>query len=37
VVALGEGQNLHLDPSNLSSPQLHLFEASASGQKVGEV
>jgi uncharacterized membrane protein len=34
VVALGEGQNLHLDPRNLSSPQLHLFEASASGQKV---
>ena len=34
VVALGEGQNLHLDPRSLSSPQLHLFEASASGQKV---
>src|ERR1035438_2067687 len=34
VVALGEGQNLHLDPRNLSSSQLHLFEASASGQKV---
>ena len=34
VVALGDGQNLHLDPRNLSSPQLHLFEASASGQKV---
>ena len=34
VVALGEGQNLHLNPRNLSSPQLHLFEASASGQKV---
>lgn len=34
VVALGEGQNLHLDPRNLNSPQLHLFEASASGQKV---
>lgn len=34
VVVLGEGQNLHLDPRNLSSPQLHLFEVSASGQKV---
>jgi uncharacterized membrane protein len=34
VVALGEGQNLHLDPRKLSSPQLHLFEASGAGQKV---
>ena len=34
VVALGDGQNLHLDPRNLSSPQLHLFEAGASGKKV---
>jgi uncharacterized membrane protein len=34
VVALAEGQNLHLDQRNLSSPQLHLFEASTSGQKV---
>jgi uncharacterized membrane protein len=34
IVALGEGQDLHLDPIKLSSKQLHLFEASASGQKV---
>jgi uncharacterized membrane protein len=31
--ALSEGQNLHLDQGKLRSPQLHLFEASASGQK----
>lgn len=34
VIALSEGQNLHLDQSKLRSPQLHLFEASASGQRV---
>ena len=34
VLALAEGQNLHLDLHKLSSPQLHLFEASASRQKV---
>jgi uncharacterized membrane protein len=34
VIALSEGQNLHLDQSKLRSSQLHLFEASASGQRV---
>jgi len=34
VVALGEGRDLHLDASKLSSSQLHLFEVRASGQKV---
>jgi uncharacterized membrane protein len=34
VIALSEGQNLKLDQSKLRSPQLHLFEASASGQRV---
>jgi uncharacterized membrane protein len=34
LVALGGGRDLHLDPSKLSSQQLHLFEARASGQKV---
>jgi uncharacterized membrane protein len=34
VVALSDGQDLHLDSRNLVSPQLHLFEASTSRQKV---
>jgi uncharacterized membrane protein len=34
VISLGDAQDLHLDRSKVSSPQLHLFEASASGQKV---
>lgn len=34
VVALGDGRDLHQDPSKLSSGQLHLFEASTSGRKV---
>jgi len=34
VVAVGEGKELRLDASNLTSRQLHLFEVSASGQKV---
>lgn len=34
VMALGEGQDLHLDPSKLSTQQLHLFEANVSGKKV---
>jgi hypothetical protein len=34
LIALGDGRDLHLDRSKLSSPQLHLFEASVSGQKV---
>ena len=34
VVALGEDQDLHLDPAKLSAGQMHLFEARASGQKV---
>lgn len=34
MVALAEGQDLHLDPSKLSPRQLHIFEARALGQKV---
>ena len=34
VVALGENRDLHLDTSKLNSRQFHLFEVSASGQKV---
>lgn len=34
VVVMGEGQDLHLDPSKLSPRELHLFEARAAGQKV---
>src|ERR1035441_10432631 len=34
VVALAEGENLHLDSNTLVSRRLHLFEASGSGQKV---
>jgi len=34
VIALSEGENLHLDQSKLRSSQLHLFEASDSGQRV---
>lgn len=33
VVVLKEGQDLHLDRSKLSSSQLRLFEANASGQR----
>ena len=33
VVALGDGQDLHLDPDKLGPKQLHLFEASVSGRK----
>lgn len=33
VVALGEGQDLHLDASKSSLRQLHLFEVSAMGKK----
>lgn len=34
VLALGDSRILHLDPGKLGLSQLHLFEASASGQKV---
>ena len=34
VVAVGDGQDLHLDRARLNSRQLHLFEVSSSGQKV---
>jgi uncharacterized membrane protein len=34
VVALSEGQNLHLDPAKLGPGQLHLFEARVSGHEV---
>jgi len=34
VIAISEDQNFHMDQSKLRSPQLHLFEASASGQRV---
>jgi hypothetical protein len=34
VIALADGQNLHMHPHRLSSPQLQLFDANASGQKV---
>lgn len=33
VVAVGEGQDLHLDPAKLNLRQLHLFEVRAAGQK----
>jgi uncharacterized membrane protein len=33
AVVLAEGRDLHLDASKLSPPQLHLFEARASGQR----
>jgi hypothetical protein len=33
-VALGPGQDLHLDKSRLQNGQIHLFEASTSGQKL---
>ena len=33
-VALGSGQDLHLDKSKLQNRQIHLFEASTSGQKL---
>ena len=33
-VALGDGRDLHLDKSELQNGQIHLFEASASGQKL---
>jgi len=33
IVSVGEGQDLHLDKSELSLHQLHLFEVSASGTK----
>jgi uncharacterized membrane protein len=34
VIAISEDRNFHMDQSKLRSPQLHLFEASASGQRV---
>ncbi len=34
VVALDGGRDLHLDPGQLVSQQLHLYEARTSGQKV---
>ncbi len=34
LVALRDGQDLHIDAGKLNSGQLNLFEASASGQKV---
>ncbi len=34
VIALSDGQNLHLDQSKLRSTQLHLFEVNASGKAV---
>lgn len=34
VVAVGNGQDLHMDPQKLVPQQLHLFEVSSSGQKV---
>ncbi len=34
VVAVGNGQDLHMDPRKLVAQQLHLFEARASGQKL---
>lgn len=33
-VSLGDGWDLHLDKSKLQNGQMHLFEASASGQKL---
>ena len=34
AVSLGDGQDLHLDRSKLQTGQMHLFEVSASGQKL---
>src|ERR1035437_2619746 len=34
VVVLGQDRDLHLDPATLRLSELHLFEASVSGQKV---
>jgi len=34
-VRLGSGQDLHTEKSNLALPQLHLFEANASGRRSG--
>jgi len=35
AVVLAAGQDLHLDPAKLRPMELHLFEANASGQKLG--
>src|SRR5579871_6437940 len=34
VIAMNEGEDLHLDSSKLNSRDLHLYEVSSSGEKV---